>query len=135
MANVNKTDTIYWLKKIFEALGGSDATRELREINKTDEIYWLRQIYNSLSTKTVETDSITDMTDEQLDGLQVGDRVAKKTGTAEHLYVVSYKDTENGGICLTYTDASVVETVAYDHTESGWAYNSTDVTPILPNNG
>lgn len=132
MANVNKTDILYWLKKIYEALGGSDATRELHEINKTDEIYWLRQIYNSLATKTVETDSITDMTDEQLDGLQVGDRVAKKTGTTEHLYTVTYKDAENGGICLTYLDASVVETVSYDHTESGWAYNSTDVTPILP---
>ena len=132
MANVNKTDTIYWLKKIFEALGGSDATRELRKINKTDEIYWLRQIYNLLVTKTVETDNITEMTDEQLDALNVGDRVAKKTGTAEHLYTVTYKDAENGGLCLTYMDASVVETVSYDHTESGWAYNSTDVTPILP---
>ena len=130
MANVNKTDTIYWLKKIFEALGGSDATRELHEINKTDEIYWLRQIYNSLATKDVSTESITEMTDEQLDKLQVGDTVAKKTGTAEHLYTVTYKDAENGGICLTYMDASVVETVSYDHTESGWAYNSTDKTPL-----
>ena len=130
MANVNKTDTIYWLKKIFEALGGSDATRELREINKTDEIYWLRQIYNSLATKDVSTESITEMTDEQLDKLQVGDTVAKKTGTAEHLYTVTYKDAENGGLCLTYMDASVVETVSYDHTESGWAYNSTDKTPL-----
>lgn len=134
MANVNKTDVLYWLKKIYEALGGSDESREVSEINKTDEIYWLRQIYNSLSTKTAEASDITALTDEQLDGLQVGDRVAKKTGTAEHLYVVSYKDAENGGICLTYTDASVVETVSYDHTESGWAYNSTDVTPILPDN-
>ena len=130
MANVNKTDTIYWLKKIFEALGGSDATRELREINKTDEIYWLRQIYNSLATKDVSTESITEMTDEQLDKLQVGDTVAKKTGTAEHLYTVTYKDAENGGLCLTYMDASVVETVSYDHTQSGWAYNSTDKTPL-----
>ena len=130
MANVNKTDTIYWLKKIYEALGGSDATRELREINKTDEIYWLRQIYNSLATKDVSTESITEMTDEQLDKLQVGDTVAKKTGTAEHLYTVTYKDAENGGLCLTYMDASVVETVSYDHTESGWAYNSTDTTPL-----
>lgn len=77
---------------------------------------------------------ITDLTDEQLDALNVGDKVAKKTGTAEHLYTVTYKDAENGGICLTYMDASVVETVSYDHTESGWAYNSTDVTPILPDN-
>lgn len=134
MANVNKTDTLYWLKKIFEALGGSDATREVSDINKTDDIYWLRQIHNQLAAKTAEASDITALTDEQLDGLQVGDRVAKKTGTAEHLYVVSYKDAENGGICLTYTDASVVETVSYDHTESGWAYNSTDVTPILPDN-
>lgn len=130
MANVNKTDAIYWLKKIYESLGGSDAARELSEINRTDEIYWLRQIYNMLISKTVATDSITEMTDEQLDALNVGDRVAKKTGTAEHLYTVSYKDAENGGICLTYTDASVVETVSYDHTESGWAYNSTDKTEI-----
>ena len=135
MANVNKTDTLYWLKKIYESIGGSDASRELSEINRTDEIYWLRQVYNMLSSKNVETGSITEMTDEQLDSLNVGDRVAKKTGTAEHLYTVTYKDAENGGICLTYLDASVVETVSYDHTESGWAYNSTDVTPILPNNG
>lgn len=130
MANVNKTDTIYWLRKIFEALGGSDASREISEINKTDEIYWLRQIYRTISAKTAEASDITALTDEQLDALEVGDRVAKKTGTAEHLYVVSYKDAENGGICLTYTDASVVETVSYDHTESGWAYNSTDKTPL-----
>ena len=73
---------------------------------------------------------ITALTDEQLDALQVGDKVAKKTGTAEHLYTVTYKDAENGGLCLTYMDASVVETVSYDHTESGWAYNSTDKTPL-----
>lgn len=73
---------------------------------------------------------ITGLTDEQLDALNVGDKVAKKTGTAEHLYTVTYKDAENGGLCLTYMDASVVETVSYDHTESGWAYNSTDKTPL-----
>ncbi len=78
----------------------------------------------------IEVADITALTDEQLDALNVGDKVAKKTGTAQHLYVVSYKDAENGGLCLTYTDASTVETVSYDHTESGWAYNSTDKTNI-----
>lgn len=78
----------------------------------------------------LEVADITALTDEQLDALKVGDKVAKKTGTAQHLYVVSYKDAENGGLCLTYTDAANVETVSYDHTESGWAYNSTDKTPI-----
>ena len=78
----------------------------------------------------VEAADITALTDAHLDALKVGDKVAKKTGTAEHLYTVTYKDAENGGICLTYMDASIVETVSYDHTESGWAYNSTDKTPL-----
>ena len=78
----------------------------------------------------IEVADITGLTDDQLDALNVGDKVAKKTGTAQHLYVVSYKDAENGGLCLTYVDAANVETVSYDHSESGWAYNSTDKTPI-----
>ena len=80
----------------------------------------------------IEVDDITALTGEQLDGLEVGAKVAKKTGTAKHLYVVSYKDAENGGLCLTYADATTVETVSYDHTASGWAYNSTDKGSIPP---
>ena len=82
------------------------------------------------ASKPVEVADITNLTDEQLDALNVGDKVAKKTGTAQHLYVVTYKDAENGGLCLTYADAANVETVSYDHSESGWAYNSTDKTHI-----
>lgn len=82
------------------------------------------------SALPLEVADITALTDEQLDALNVGYKVAKKTGTAQHLYVVSYKDAENGGLCLTYVDAANVETVSYDHSESGWAYNSTDKTPI-----
>lgn len=80
----------------------------------------------------IEVDDITALTGAQLDALEIGAKVAKKTGTAKHLYIVSYKDAENGGLCLTYTDASTVETVSYDHTESGWAYNSTDKGSIPP---
>ena len=82
------------------------------------------------ASKAIEVTDITALTATQLDALNVGDKVAKKTGTAQHLYVVSYKDAENGGLCLTYTDAANVDTVSYDHTESGWAYNSTDKTNI-----
>ena len=84
------------------------------------------------SAKPVQVTDIQNIPGETLDALSVGDKVAKVTGTAEHLYVVSYKDAENGGLCLTYTDASTVETVSYDHTESGWAYNSTDKGSIPP---
>ena len=78
----------------------------------------------------LEVEDIKGLTSEQLDSLEIGDKVAKKTGTAKHLYVVSYKDAENGGLTLTYVDASVVETQSYDHTDSGWAYNSEDKTPL-----
>lgn len=94
----------------------------------------LPQILSALAgaAAPIEVEDITALTGEQLDALNVGDKVAKQTGTAQHLYVVSYKDAENGGLCLTYTDATTVETVSYDHTESGWAYNSTDKGSIPP---
>lgn len=78
----------------------------------------------------LEVEDITGLNNAQLNALNPGDRVIKLTGTAKHAYVVSYKDAENGGLCLTYCDAANVETVSYDHTESGWQYNSTDKTPI-----
>ena len=73
---------------------------------------------------------ITKLTNEQLDALQCGDKVVKVTGTEEHAYTVSYKAITGGGLCLTYVDASRVETVSYDRTAEGWAYNSTDVTNL-----
>ena len=74
----------------------------------------------------IEVTDITKLTDEQLDSLNVGDKVVKVTGTDKHLYVVTYKATTGGGICLSYFDAVNTETVSYDRTETGWAYNSTD---------
>lgn len=77
----------------------------------------------------IEVSNIKQLTDAQINGLQAGDIVAKKTGNQYHSYIVSYK--ENGqGICLTYTDASCVETVSYDLVGGHWVYNSTDITPI-----
>lgn len=74
----------------------------------------------------IEVSDITALTAAQLDALNVGDAVIKKTGDDRHLYLVTYKATTGGGICLSYFDAVNVETVSYDRTESGWAYNSTD---------
>ena len=93
----------------------------------------MRYYKNGTMVYSPEPLVVTDITaidDMYLDAILPGDPVIKQTGTAQHAYVVSYKDAENGGLCLTYTDASTVETVSYDHTESGWAYNSTDKTNI-----
>ena len=74
---------------------------------------------------------VTDMTKIDamyLDALQVGDMVIKQTGKQKHLYIVTYKgEGEGEGICLSYNAAGYGETVAYDRSESGWTYNSTDV--------
>ena len=79
------------------------------------------------SSIPVEVSDITGIEGEILDSLQVGDKVAKVTGKQKHLYVVTYKGEGVGeGICLTYADASGIETVSYDYTADGWVYNSTD---------
>lgn len=74
----------------------------------------------------IEVADITKLTAAQLDALSVGDKVVKVTGTDKHLYLVTYKATTGGGICLSYFDAVNTETVSYDRTESGWAFNSID---------
>ena len=81
----------------------------------------------------IEVEDITAMTAEQLDALECGDKVIKVTGKQRHLYLVSYKGEGAGeGICLSYNAAGYGETVSYDRTESGWAYNSTDHTTLTP---
>lgn len=79
---------------------------------------------------SVETENITGLTTTQLNALKPGDKVLKKTGNMVHTYTVSYKE-EGQGICLTYVDASLAETVSYDYVEGEWVYNSTDSTPLI----
>ena len=79
------------------------------------------------SAVPVEVEDITAIDGDILDSLNAGDKVVKVTGEQKHTYIVSYKGEGVGeGLCLTYTDASVIETVSYDFTSEGWAYNSTD---------
>lgn len=97
--------------------------------NQVDLSGLLAEILNSLVG--VEVEDITAIPADMLDSLECGDVVVKKTGNQRHAYWVSYKgDGAGEGMCLTYTDASVVETVSYDRTDEGWAYNSTDKTPL-----
>lgn len=76
-----------------------------------------------------EVASVTNLTDAQIDALECGDVIVKKTGKQRHSYRVSYKEAKQG-ICLTYSDASIVETVSYDYSGGHWVYNSTDVTEL-----
>lgn len=79
--------------------------------------------------KILEVSNITTLTTEQCNSLNAGDVVVKLTSNQKHTYTVSYKE-NNVGMCLTYVDASVSETVSYDFVEGNWVYNSTDVTPL-----
>lgn len=75
-----------------------------------------------------EVEDITAIDGDILTALKCGDIVVKITGVQKHTYIVSYKGEGVGeGICLSYNAAGYGETVAYDLTESGWAYNSTDI--------
>lgn len=74
---------------------------------------------------------MTKLTDDQCNALKCGDVILKKTGNQYHSYRVSYKE-KNTGICLTYVDATSVETISYDYTGGHWVYNSTDHTTLTP---
>lgn len=78
---------------------------------------------------SLEVGDVKSLTSEQINSLNCGDIVAKKDESGKHAYIVSYKK-DGTGICLTYTDASCVETVSYDLVEGEWVYNSTDITPL-----
>lgn len=100
--------------------------------DRTSEGWVLNGVDVKTYGDTLEVDDITALTDAQLDALKVGDVVAKVTGNEKHIYFVTYKATEGGGLCLSYFDATTAETVSYDRTESGWAFNSIDKGSIPP---
>lgn len=79
--------------------------------------------------KRIYVKNIQKLTNAQICVLNAGDEVVKETGNQKHIYIVSYKE-QGQGMCLTYTDASVVETVSYDLINGVWTYNSTDSTSL-----
>ena len=99
-----------------------------------EDIKYLQELkVENISSKTVgrvvDTNNITTLSDEVCNALKCGDMVNKVDSTGKHSYRVSYKK-DKGGMCLTYSDASCVETVSYDYTAGHWVYNSKDVTTI-----
>ena len=97
---------------------------------KEPEGHSLTEVINGIANDyNIEVTDITALTTAQCEALQCGGVVIKVTGNQKHRYVVSYKE-DKVGMCLTYTDASLVETVSYDYTEGNWVYNSTDSTSL-----
>lgn len=92
---------------------------------------WVEKMMKKNLPVKIKTSNITSLSTKDINKLKAGDIVLKKTGNQKHAYIVSYKE-ENQGICLTYTDASIIETVSYDYnpTTKTWVYNSTDKTVI-----
>lgn len=79
--------------------------------------------------KRFVVEDVKNIDDEILSQLKCGDVVIKHDESGEHAYVVSFKS--ETGICLTYADASVIETQSYDYVDgTGWVYNSQDLTYI-----
>lgn len=89
----------------------------------------LKELISEMSGDILEVKNVKQLNDEQCNNLKVGDIVAKKTGSQYHLYLVTYKQ-EKHGLCLSYFDASVVETQSYDYTDGHWVYNSEDKTAL-----
>ena len=94
---------------------------------------WVEKMMKKSLPVKIKTSNITTLSTKDINKLKAGDIVLKKTGNQKHAYIVSYKE-DNQGICLTYTDASVIETVSYDYntTTKVWTYNSTDITQVQP---
>lgn len=94
----------------------------------------MTKVYTGICPLQIVVEDITKISQSVLEDLDVGDIVAKLTNGDKHCYRVSYKK-KGVGMCLTYADASRVETVSYDCIEGVWTYNSTDVSELGGSSG
>lgn len=82
----------------------------------------------------LEVSDVKALSNSQIDLLRCGDWLVKKDASGEHPYQVTFKK-EGVGMCLTYHDASVIETQSYDKVGGNWVYNSEDKTELPVNEG
>lgn len=76
----------------------------------------------------VECDNVKTLSNSQIDLLRCGDYLVKKDASGEHAYKVTFKS--DTGMCITYHDASVIETQSYDKVDGNWVYNSEDKSEL-----
>ena len=120
---------------IYDATGNPYYAKDIKLIGTTVAITTDNGIIAVASDGTVTTSknitNIQAIPSAILSAIECGDILIKVTNGDKHSYRVSYKK-DNTGICLTYTDATTVETVSYDYTDGAWVYNSTDKTTLTP---
>ena len=109
--------------------GATEAQDTLKEVEDklNGEINRAKAAENNLDTiKTgrINADSITQLTDEQIDSLKAGDTVIKGAGDKKHAYVVAYKKDDE--MSLVYADHENIEEVYYEKQGGTWTYVQTD---------
>lgn len=88
-----------------------------------------KYLFTTNNFATFKVADVKNIDGEILSQLKCGNIIIKEDASGEHAYIVTYRG--ETGICLTYTDASVVETQSYDLVDDEWVYNSEDKTPLL----
>lgn len=105
------------------------------KVNARTDILEFKRKHNLLvenGTVKANVSDIKSLSNEVIDNLRCGDVVLKEDTSGKHAYLVSFKS--DTGLCLTYCDASCIETQSYDKSGDNWVYNSEDKTS-LPING
>lgn len=100
-------------------------------VNSKTKINEFKRKHNWLvesSAIQLNVSDIKNLSNDDIENLKCGDIVNKVDSSGKHSYIVSFKN--ETGICLTYADASVIETQSYDKIDGVWTYNSEDKTII-----
>ena len=94
--------------------------------SKTDILEFKRKHNLLVANGTIKANvsNIKTLSNNVINNLRCGDIVLKEDTSGKHAYLVSFKS--DTGLCLTYCDASCVETQSYDKVEGNWVYNSED---------
>lgn len=119
-------DTKYQALDIIELDFSHDSFKQVDEYLSVEEI---RRIINDLLTCAFAVGKVTELTSDECEKLKCGNVVIKRDDSGEHAYLVTYKK-DKVGICLTYMDATYVETISYDYVEGEWVYNSMDTASL-----
>ena len=96
-------------------------------VNSKTKINEFKRKHNWLvesSAIKLNVSNIKSLSNEDIEKLNCGDIVLKEDVSGKHAYLVSFKN--ETGMCLTYCDASVIETQSYDKINGQWVYNSED---------